>query len=326
MKFKSFKLNKEKRGKFIIYEVPSKELESDNDDLDKLISEKELSDILSEFKTTLESRFSKEELITFYNNIKTLRIEETDLAEINKDSKNKVDTLAVYKIADNIISLPDKNNANTMYHELFHMSNSLIKDTVVFSGFFQYDFANLTGVGEGINEGYTQILAERYFDKSSKGNYDYFIYIMLKLEKIVGKDKMESLYMKSDLNGLIEELKNYSHPADIKDFIIYLDYLIKNIYKKELTKEQIKELSKMALYVNKYIIITYLNSIDYYGINNEEEYNDFVDTIQNFLAYSISSIPCEGGKIECSILNDKKFLKTLRKSLKEYNMDFKLTK
>ncbi len=313
-----------KKDKFKVYILPDIE-ETDTSDINECIDKKELSNVLKEFKSVLESRFQSCDLITFYNNIRTLKIDEFDFESFNNKDANKPNTLAYYKVGENTIFLPNKNNIGTIYHELFHMSNTFRKSNVLFCGFSQHDLLQNTSIAEGINEGYTQLMAERYFDGSKKGNYSYFVYIMQELERIVGQEKLEEFYIKSDLYGLFNELSNYSHPTDIKDFVLYMDYLVKNMYKKELTREELKKIKVMVLYINKYILMTYINKIEYEGIKSDEEYYEFVDTIRDLIAHTVLSITCAGKDMDVSILNDKKFMKVFKSALNDLDVDFDVT-
>ena len=48
------------------------------------------------------------------------------------------------------------------------------------------------------------------------------------LEKIIEPNNMESLYMRSSLNGLVGELKKYQSEENVMRFITDTDFLIRN--------------------------------------------------------------------------------------------------
>ena len=101
-------------------------------------------EMVSNFEKVLKENFPKELLSTFYNNIND--------ASINKKSIFLLDRYAGLYHSDNNIDLVlDR----AIYHELFHLASSNgISQNV---GFLTDD------VGRGLNEGYTQLMTERYF-------------------------------------------------------------------------------------------------------------------------------------------------------------------
>ena len=99
-------------------------------------------------------------------------------------------------------------------------------------------------IGLGLNEGYTELIANRYFSNQRtsrllKNNYDYKydlneeyplqVLIASKLEEIVGKTKMESLYLTANLHGLIKELEQYTSREQIDKFLSNMDFLHSNM-------------------------------------------------------------------------------------------------
>ena len=54
----------------------------------------------------------------------------------------------------------------------------------------------------GLNEGYTELLAERIFSNESAGGiYEFYKEVTRLLEQIIGQEKMTSLYFTNDLRG-----------------------------------------------------------------------------------------------------------------------------
>ena len=125
------------------------------------------------------------------------------------------------------------------------MSSSCYRGEIEYSGFHQFSLkSGLFNLGEGINEGYTELLRHRYFITENDGfeSYTYEIDTADKIEKITGKEKMESLYLNADLPGLIQELKQFSSEEAIIKFISDVDFIFKNLDEKNsnyLKKEQL---------------------------------------------------------------------------------------
>lgn len=165
------------------------------------------------FKNVLKGELKPKNLTLFYNNIETLEI------NLNVDKKN-VNKLVVanYKIDTNSINIYEDDKHN-LYHELLHMSSRL---DASFNGFYQSN----NNIGKGINEGYTEILCDRYFGKSEESkSYVIEKHIASNLEKIVGQEKMEDYYFTSDLYSLSKELELYLSKEEVTSFFQSLDFV-----------------------------------------------------------------------------------------------------
>ena len=168
---------------------------------------------------------------------------------------------------NNAIELSENNYNITINHELFHASTTINdKDTEMIYCGFQQISNKKKKIGEGLNEGYTQYLTEKYFGKENSLNtaYTYEKRIAETLEIIVGKEKMQSLYFNANLHGLVEYLKKYAPEYDIYKFISTLDFLNEHMGDKYLipsSKEMIKSGYK---FINSFLIKTALrkNIID----------------------------------------------------------------
>ena len=90
----------------------------------------------------------------------------------------------------------------------------------MFCGFYQN--SGTYDIGNGINEGYTELLARRYFEKDS-GYYDDEVILASLIEELITKDKMEQLYFYADLKGLITQLNQYADKSSVNRFILNFD-------------------------------------------------------------------------------------------------------
>ena len=206
----------------------------DSTNIDRF-QETEFRELIEEFVSVLEENFKKEDLQNFYRNMDTVRIKTRNMALQNFGEYLKI--AGTYNSSKNSINLNNGQVKNTLLHELFHMASAKKYGKSTFSGFKQFssDFA----IGSGLTEGYTQLLTERYFSKKHpavKGSYQDLVLITKSIEKIIGKEKMESLYLNCNLNGLIEELKKYMTEEEVMKIITITDVI--------LTKERIKNLTK----------------------------------------------------------------------------------
>lgn len=229
----------------------------------------------------------------FYNNAISLKIEKTSfLSKIYP---------GLYDIKNNIIHLT---NNFEFPHELNHMSSTFYDGENYYSGFSQ------KGVGDGLNEGYTELLSERYFNK--KDSYPVETKIMSNLEKIIGRDKMEYFYYTADLYNLIKELEQYDSKENIRNFINCVDILsnlIDNYFGCRMYNFILKKcMKKINLYLLKWYSLKQKRLMESNKITNKECYN-------NIYRYSKRLINFKNMEdIKYKVLNKK----IIEKKVKEY--------
>lgn len=131
------------------------------------------------------------DLTNFRMNLKRNLVIGVDMADVKPDagttlfdeSKNLFGIFCDHNLVDR----------GVIYHELFH---------------YAFRPNGGTTFRRGLNEGYTEALAHRYFSKEKQAYPDNVHYV-LELEKIVGMDVMENAYSKGDIkiikNALGEE-------------------------------------------------------------------------------------------------------------------------
>lgn len=225
------------------------------------------------FASTLENRFSKEDLINFYNNINEARIKKRRIYLI-------AGVQGLYNYRENKLSI---SNLKLIFHELLHLASSAKDEErgIYRSGFHTVKYRGkmlFSTIGRGINEGYTELLTRRYFEEQSikAGDYNSEVEIAGHLEEIVGRDKMEKMYLHADLEGLVEELKKYSSKQDTIDFISNVDALISSPLESispipsMITKSILKKIYKYLFktFVTKQIIRLENDEIDYEQYSN----------------------------------------------------------
>lgn len=166
------------------------------------------------FNNILENNFADFDLDNWKNNLSNLKIG-YGLCKLNEAGH--------YEIISNTIYLRKIEYVKYLYHELFHVASSYITKNGVSCGFMLVEGNSI--IGYGLNEGYTQLLTERYIDEKLDKYSLYKIerYFALMLEKIIGQKQMESLYLNGNLAGLINILLNYANEDEIRDFLIEID-------------------------------------------------------------------------------------------------------
>lgn len=91
-------------------------------------------------------------------------------------------------------------------HELLHLSSKTKrKNYKLFTPF---------------NEGYTQLMAERYFNENTLKGYDIETRILKLIETIIGKDVLEKAYFKGKLLESLAELCKYENELNLKNMVI----------------------------------------------------------------------------------------------------------
>lgn len=202
--------------------------------------EKSLNKELENFLNVLKNNFKEEDLHNFYYNIEwvKLKVKKFKIADIIFD---KI-TYGTYDTKINKLYLFRNISVDNIYHELFHLSSrdTTRKDD---SDGFVLDLGN-EEIGNALNEGYTELLATRYFGKSNGEPDCYFLEtkVAKNLEMIVGREKMQSLYLNADFFGLFNELEKYYTKEEIENFIISLDVVSLHREKKYVGEEEIKKI------------------------------------------------------------------------------------
>ena len=112
---------------------------------------------------------SFEDLTILINNINTLKIHCKSFKILNLIFNTNY--AGEYDTITNTININDEEIKKDIFHELLHMASSFYKNGVVFSGFSQLRFSS---IGDGLNEGYTELLCRRYFVKDEvEDSYKY---------------------------------------------------------------------------------------------------------------------------------------------------------
>lgn len=239
------------------------ELEQKYDSVDNLkIFGQPRSDIILNFAQFLTTTFPDYDLTNFYNNINELKVKEKNL--LGLWLATGVGAVGLYLAKSNSILVHSKiSNSEikmVLFHELLHMASTVIKDGVRYTGFCQKRIKNgISIIGKGLNEGYTQLLTVRYCKGPDIGgpSYKQTLKIMKFLEKAIGQKKVESLYFKADLPGLIREMGKYIDKHEIASFISGTDFIytyfgssIKSRKKDEMLKKKFKDVYTILLKMN----------------------------------------------------------------------------
>ena len=138
-------------------EITTPEIELKYNSLDQFnMSNPIFKQIINDFIVILKKNFPEEYLKNFYNNINELKVKNKGLKLSNGQYKIDKNQILIRK------NIKVSEIRGIIYHELFHMSSSAYKKGRRYSGFSQRTKSRKMVVGNGINEGYTELLAHRY--------------------------------------------------------------------------------------------------------------------------------------------------------------------
>lgn len=202
--------------------------------LNECLRFEENNEIIKEFYTVLEKKLSHCDLSALYTNMGTLKINSANDSFLFKllDALTGTRTGGAYLPKHNSIHIDDEpfgRNTLKRYiltHELLHMASTRKDKNFTYSGF--HIRGKKLDIGEGLNEGYTELLNGKYFS-TARRNDSYFDLQMLAfgIEDIVGQENMEKMYFSNNLSGLIESIARYSSKDEAIELIAKMDSLLK---------------------------------------------------------------------------------------------------
>ena len=233
------------------------------------------------FIEKIEQVFPKEYLTIFINNINELNFKNSNFLLSNIIGAGTAISVGEYGVKNNKIKVANYKSELPLYHELFHMASSVYKNGVRYSGFRIVPKNIFNSIGVGINEGYTELLTERYFGSDyflSKG-YKYLKGISERLEEIVGKEKMEYYYLTANLKGLIDELSKYTDLSMISKFISDTDCIIQ-LMDSNLTKSTESQLQKVIISANEFLLYCYIKKVKS-EIDSTEQLSEIINNYKN---------------------------------------------
>ena len=202
-------------------------------------------------------------------------------------------TVGYYDLSDKVIKLRKKiiRDKEVFFHELTHLANACKKDGIGYCGFSQYDKSTKKSIGDGLNEGFTELFVRKNFNLQGK-TYNCVYNSVEALTEIIGMEKMETLFFDCNLGGLVDEIKKYGvYEEEINRFILNLDYIVYERNSTLITSKQYKNCQKEV-----YMFITKL----FAKKKTFESENQVIDD---------EMIKFETKKFSLQYYNNKKFIK-----------------
>lgn len=243
-----YKLYKEENRQVTLVRIPENLFERNDKSrrLKKIGIKMRASKCVNEFIATLKN-VPHIDLTALYDNFQDFGIE---LCQTKKQN----DVKGIHSFINNKILVADNEVfEESLFHELLHLSSSRHVGKWFFAGFRLIEtkieddkLYVINSIGIGLNEGYTELLNRRYFH--SKRAYPEFVRIAKMVENIVGQARMESLYFKSDLCSLVQDLSAYGNLEKAIALIKKIDHLYNALYRNKyfipriLAKQTYKEI------------------------------------------------------------------------------------
>lgn len=136
----------------------------------------------------------------------------------------------------------------SLYHELLHASSADIRFMNIG---FKIVLKNGLIFGKGLNEGYTELLNNRFFNYTST-SYNYLQKLAKQIENLcTDKENMIEYYFNADIFSLISELMPKISLKEIIDILVDMDMLLYNENKSYLEYLKIKEKIRFIQNKNK---------------------------------------------------------------------------
>lgn len=288
----SYNLRKEFKIKNVKTKALPIEVIRKNNDIDEArLLQQKYGSLIVDFFNTLSQEIPNEDLTLLFNNFNTLTITTKSFKLSSLISRKNV--VGQYIAKENKIKVSDKDYELTIDHELFHASSTIVDSEtgIVFTGFSQIINEDKK-IGEGLNEGYTQHLTEKYFGKKKKilTTYAYEVKIAEAIEMIVGEKQMQSLYFNANLNGLIDILKQYNTEEKIYDFIISLDLVNKYVRQNINSLKATKIIINTLIDINWFLLETFINKIIYEN-PDRKDYKTLISENKKSLTKFIGMVP-----------------------------------
>lgn len=212
-----------------------------------LYDKEELEEEIKSFLIIMLENFPTFPLERFKETFATLNINNRTLENNTSFYYNDLNSKSI-----NLLSKDD------LFHEFLHFASDKNCEGKLMVG-FEYSDEKIKRLGIGLNEGYTQLLANRCFPSSEHLFRElYTMEVVKRLEDVIGREKMGDLYFNGNLFDIINELTELSSEEEAKQFILDLDNLCK-IYHKNGTFGQNIEfmnelLNKLCQYIDKCVL------------------------------------------------------------------------
>ena len=283
------KIERVDRSDFIVMPISSEKEE----ELKNLTSTKFASQEILKFIAVLEKQ-PNVDLTIFFNNLESLSVSKNDPFFVTYKKLKRERITALYLIMKNIIHYDEFSHQRDLYHELLHAATALINydRDVVICGFDQLSRNRKIRLGKPLNEGYTELLVDRFFQTGGfSTNYPNEKNMAKIVEEAIGQPLMQRSYFSANLDNVIQALTKYDSEENVLKF---------------LANYKAFRNGKLNKKVNHFLLSIYLQSL-FEKIRNENLSSDEVITrlATYFRSFGISCMDDVSKDMLGSLLADK---------------------
>lgn len=314
----------QRRSKTGVIARISPEVQNGIYDIDHIKHLGEYSELVREFKTIFDEKLSHYNNTALYDRLESIQIENTqeDDDKVNGRYNDETNIVLMYTNQISKHNNPSTRQRNVLFHELIHMATSYSKGIISMVGFSQ-KIANKYSKGKGLNEGYTELINQRYFARTiadgsgAKISYPREQVLAYGIEMLVGREKMEELFFNADLDGLIAEMSKYMPTQEANILINIFD-----LFEKKTSDKNILDASAKAMIANR--ILQQQKNLYQQGMISKEEYEFKLLEVEMFTrGYSFRKSE-KGYELEPIFVEDKKTIsdegyRVLQNRFKETN-------
>ena len=234
----------------------------------KRVNDDKYQNAMMQFREKLATEAPYINLDIFDKNLKTLNIYYNNYALYNRVSNKKVK--GSYDSINNNLYIDKDESLRIFYHELLHVASANIdnENEIYKIGFRYANIDEVIHIGKYFNEGYTEVLADRYFGLRTSPAYAKEKVFASMIEDVVGQETMESFYFNADLLSLFEELEKYSSEDKIVRFFKNIELM--HMFNNKREPANYAQLARMFGECQTFCLECYLEKLKQDGLSYED--------------------------------------------------------
>lgn len=269
-------------NKFVINKLPEGILNNTSGQKLHIDLSKNYYNRIQLFIDIIENCLPHVNLGAFYENFKNFKMEKAKKNLFNFWQFSKYKATFVHDDKENKIVFYKCDIDTVIYHELLHMASKRRYKSNCFIGYNQ-NIENYE-IGEGLNEGYTDVLSLRYFSRYGSEPANYFLesYLSELIELLVGQKNMETWYFNSDLYSLCDSLNLYLRKNEIVLLLSSIDKISKRFSRKFYSMQVKKLYREVALLLINLLLKKYIELNE--KKTTEEDIIEFKEKLFNLVS------------------------------------------
>lgn len=244
-------------------------------------------DMISDFEEKISQEAPYVDLDNFHKNLESLTVSGYNFFFYNYMSGKRVK--GSYSLINNEIFIDKKGTLRVFGHELLHVASSVIDGDEYKSGFHYANIKERIHLGKYFNEGYTEVLADRYLGLRTNPAYAKDKVFAALIEDVVGKQTMERLYFKADIKGLFSELLKYTSEDKLVQFFkdVESNHKLKLDKNGNITNEQLACFGRCQ----SFCLECYLEKEKQKGLSDKEIGDNYLSYLDSVYLKTVSGYP-----------------------------------